>query len=153
MASLEEETNQLLTEVSSPTISKPRIIEILDEHSNCFEADLCDICEYIDEEVLTGLLETLAANPVIDDVLQNRIYEESVKWQGQEISVLIEYAGNPSVSDNFKAHLLSPELWFGYDEGRELVGLFIERASKNSRFSKSEIEEFLNTCNDVYDYR
>lgn len=149
---VEKEAKRIISEVGDPAINKQRIIEILDEHQDCFGADFCDVCEYIDEEVLDGILENLASNPGLDAELQDRVYDEARKWQGQEVAVLVELAGNPSLSDKLKAYLLGPEMWFGMDEGEEIIGLFIENAKKNPRFTKSEVDEFLKTCKEEFDY-
>ena len=142
-------TIQVLRILESPSLSKMQAIEFLDKHEECFgpELDLCDMCEGIVDKV--DVLRLLARNPALDRSVQMRVLDESIKWQDREVGVMLDFAGNPNISDDVKKYIFGEEAELeNYDGSEELIEELAELAEDNPRISKEEIETFLSIYSD-----
>jgi hypothetical protein len=125
MPNIEERAEALLQEAES-TSSTERITEILDQHWACFDMDMCEICEYLEEEHYLDLLFELASNENITVEQQSRVVDAAFKWQGKIMGVMISLASNPAISDEYKEFTLDTSFWYGTGEApkKRLQSLF-----------------------------
>lgn len=147
-----EEADDLKRILSSPILSDETVFLILERHSNCFVANLCSICEYLEERGEDLILSQLAENPSISKAVQSRILEESFKWQGIEVGIKLSLVGNPGLDAEIRSTLLMPDIWYGYGYGNDLISELIEAASENPNFPIDEIEAFIKECVEFYGY-
>lgn len=84
MAEIAETAELLISTITSENLDQISAFKILDEHADCFVAELCPICSYLEDESLGDVLHLMARNPSITRDVQKRILEESFKWQGAE---------------------------------------------------------------------
>ena len=131
----------LLSILSSPLLSKDQAVEFLDKHEPCFDEDLCNICEELDGEV--DVLRILATNPALDTSVQMRVLDEALKWQNREIGVMLDFAGNPNISNDVKEYILGEEAELHNYPGSRIIEEIAEIAKNNPSISKVEIEKFL----------
>jgi hypothetical protein len=131
----------LLSILSSPQLSKAQTVDFLDKHQPCFDEDLCDMCEELDGE--EDVLRILASNPVLDASVQMRVIDEALKWQNREIGVMLDFAGNPNISNDVKEYILGEEAELHNYPGSKIIEKIAEIARDNPRISEVEIEKFL----------
>ena len=141
MTNTDDDHLLLLSMLSSPQLSKAQTVEFLDKHEPCFDEDLCDMCEELDGEV--DVLRILASNPMLDASVQMRVLDEALKWQNREIGVMLDFIGNPNISNDVKEYILGEEAELHNYPGSEIIENIAEIAQDNPRISKVEIEEFL----------
>jgi hypothetical protein len=142
----------LISTIASENLDQISAFKILDEHVDCFSADLCAICSYLEEESLGDVLLLMARNPSITKDVQKRILDESFKWQGAEIGVMLSLARNPALDSEIRPSLLHAEIWYGFGYGHELISDLIEAAAGNPNFPEDEIDLFEDECAEDYDY-
>jgi hypothetical protein len=142
----------LISTIANENLDQISAFKILDEHVDCFSADLCPICSYLEEESLGDVLRLMARNPSITKDVQKRILDESFNWQGAEIGVMLSLARNPALDSEIRPSLLHAEIWYGFGYGHELISDLIEAAAGNPNFPEEEIDEFENECAEDYDY-
>ncbi len=141
MTTADDDHLLLVSMLSSPQLSKAQTVEFLDKHEPCFDEDLCDMCEELDGEV--DVLRILASNPMLDVSVQMRVLEEALKWQNREIGVMLDFIGNPNISNDVKEYILGEEAELHNYPGSQIIANIAEIALDNPRISKVEIEEFL----------
>jgi hypothetical protein len=152
MASLESQARQLIEFLAAPVEDEESFLKEMDQHLNCFEADLCDICELIDENEMGNILRHIGKNPSITEAIQLRLLEESYKWDGMVINAKIWLAANPALAPAMVESLLHPEIWYGYGYGHELIDDFVDAATSNPNFPQTEFDEFIEECIEDYEY-
>jgi hypothetical protein len=139
--------------LSSPTLSRAQTIEFLDKDKGCLAEEalfLCEVCEELDGEV--DVLRLLARNPELDQSVQMRVLDESLKWQDREIGVMLDFAGNPNISDDVKKYIFGEAAELeNYDGSEGIIEELAELAEDNPRISKAEIEIFLKIYADLDD--
>ena len=141
-----------ISTIASENLDQISAFKILDEHVDCFSADLCPICSYLEEESLGDVLRLMARNPSITKDVQKRILDESFNWQGAEIGVMLSLARNPALDSEVRPSLLHAEIWYGFGYGHELISDLIEAAAGNPNFPEDEIDLFEDECAEDYDY-
>lgn len=149
---VETAATELLALAGSENTSGAIITAILAEHENCFDAsDICEVCTYLDEELIEDLLVTLAGNSSLSPALQDQVLSQAFKWQGRHFAVLATFATNPNVSDSMKVATLDPTLISdGMDTEEELED-YLGYFRNNPRYTKDEIKEFIKSCNEMYE--
>ncbi len=152
MSNVVQDAEALMSLLASPSLSEETTFSILDQHEKCFSAELCSICEYLDEESLGEILIQLTRNPSITKEVQKRVLNDSFKWQGAEIGVMLSLARNPSLDSEVRPNLLHAEIWYGFGYGHELISDLIEAAAGNPNFPEDEIDQFEDECAEDYDY-
>jgi hypothetical protein len=152
MSQIAKEAEILILKLANQNLTEDSIFKILDQHEECFSADLCSICEYLDEESLGNVLIHVARNISITKEVQKRVLSESFKWQGAEIGVMLSLARNPALDSEVRPSLLHAEIWYGFGYGHELISDLIEAAAGNPNFPEDEIDEFEDECAEGYDY-
>ena len=141
MTTLEDDISHLLNILSSPSLTKEQTIEFLDKHSPCFEEDLCHICEALDGDV--DVLRVLASNTALNTSIQMRVLNEALKWQDREIGVMLDFVGNPSISNDIKDYVLGEEAELHNYPDWGIIEKIHEIAKNNPSISKVEIDKFL----------
>lgn len=152
MSDVSNDAQTLITILESRELEQDNAFKILEQHSDCFAAELCPICSYLEEKSFGDVLLLMARNPSITKDVQKRILEESFKWQGAEIGVMLSLARNPALDSEVRPSLLHAEIWYGFGYGHELISDLIEAAAGNPNFPEVEIDEFENECAEDYDY-
>jgi hypothetical protein len=152
MSNVVQDAETLMSVLANPTLDQETIFAILDQHGDCFSAELCPICEYLEDESLGDILIQLARNPSINKDTQLRLLDEAYKWQGAEIGVKLSLARNPAIDSQVRSILLLSEIWYGYGYGHELISDLIEAAAGNPNFPDDEIDKFEDECAEFYDY-
>ena len=152
MLDVAKEAQMLIAVLQNGELNQNTAFKILDQHSDCFEAVLCPICSFLEEESLGDVLLLMARNPSINKDVQKRILDESFKWQGAEIGVMLSLARNPALDNEVRPSLLHAEIWYGFGYGHELISDLIEAAAGNPNFPENEISEFEDVCAEDYDF-
>ena len=152
MSDVAKDAQALIVILENGELDQNSAFKILDEHSDCFAAELCPICSYLEEESLGDVLRIMARNPSITKDVQKRILDESFKWQGAEIGVMLSLARNPALDSEVRPSLLHAEIWYGFGYGHELISDLIEAAAGNPNFPDDEIDAFEDECAEDYDY-
>jgi hypothetical protein len=138
-----------LLQTARTSKSDNEIQGILDNHWDCFDGNLCEICEYIDDSFLESLSSALASNENTSENTQLRILEGAEQWQGRENGVKLSFAANPKVCGAIKSITLSPDLWTS-DDMREEAAQFLEIARNNKAYSLLELAKFEKEFTDEY---
>ncbi len=140
MTTLEDDISHLLNTLGSPSLTKEQTIEFLDKHSPCFEEDLCHLCEALDGDV--DILRVLASNSALDNSIQMRVLDEALKWQDREIGVMLDFVGNPNISNDVKEYILGEEAELHNYPDWGIIEKIAEIAKNNPSISEIEIEKF-----------
>ena len=140
-----EDELAILKILSSPLLTKIQTTDFLDEHEECFDdqlLDLCEFCQELDGDV--DVLRILASNPALDPSIQMRVLSESMKWQDREIGVIYDLVGNPSISNEVKEYILGEDAQLeNFDPSWLIIEEISRIARSNPRISKKDIEDFL----------
>lgn len=139
---LEQNAVELLNLLRDKTVSRDSVNQYLEQHQDCFEGSLCEICEFIDENLDEDPLGILATNPVLSPSQQNRLMEEASKWQGREYALAVGFAMNPNVSDENIQMLVGSPDWFWQDGSHELLPDLVQIMEANERFRLEDVAEF-----------
>ena len=141
---------QLILEAAGdPNLASSQIDELLRDHAPCFRAQLCAVCEYLDENMMDGLLDTLAGNPALTPSQQSQVWSYGNDWQGALVGVIQGFLSNPAISDEIKASTLAAQDFIAYHVGEDLeewMHTYLEQMRRNPRFTKGEIAQFEATC-------
>jgi hypothetical protein len=149
---LERRAAELLYKCDSEESTTAEIDQILKDHSECFELDFeeCELCEYIDFDILAQL----AFNPVITPEQQDFVMEKTLPWQGRIEGVLDSFAMNINVADSIKPYILDIDfITFSltdWDDFPQTLRELYEQISKNPRFTESELAKFREEANRVF---
>lgn len=152
MYSLKAKAENLIEFLAAPVKDEKAFIKEMDQHLKCFEADLCEVCEFLDENELGNILRHIGKNPTITEAIQRRLLDESYKWEGMVINAKLWLAANPALSPAMVEPLLHPEIWYGYGYGHELIDDFVDAATNNPSFPQAEFDSFIEECVEAYEY-
>ena len=152
MPSIESQAKTLIAFLAAPVEDENSFVKEMDKHQVCFEADLCEICEFLDENEMGNILRHIGKNPTITEAIQRRLLDESYKWEGMVINAKLWLAANPSLSSAMVEPLLHPEIWYGYGYGHELIDDFVDAATSNPNFPQAEFDSFIEECVEYYEY-
>lgn len=149
---------ELSNEVKSSRTSETRLLEILEEHEDCFMGDRCEICDFLEDNDSTTLYLEMCGNPRLSQALQRKILEIDDAC-GYEYTNLIHYilVMNPQVVDEVKEYVLSSWLWM-YQEAEpsdpeEWLFYLLRPISINPRFSQAELESLIDSVNEELDLK
>jgi hypothetical protein len=145
LLSVEHDVADLATNLSmslsAKNLSADVITSILEAHGSCFEGDLCDVCEYLDDsDEDFAILHDLASQPNLTPELQGVVLAMSFLWDGRSEAVCMELAGNPHISNEVKTHLLADFSWTNGEDMDETVQDFVDIIRRNKRFTSDEVE-------------
>ena len=152
MASIETKAGALVEFLAAPIRDDEGILKEMDKHLECFEATLCEVCEYLDDNDLGNILRHIGKNPTITEAIQRRLLDESYKWDGMIINAKLWLAANPALAAAMVEPLLHPEIWYGYGYGHELIDDFVDAATSNPSFPQAEFDSFIEECIEEYEY-
>lgn len=149
LKSIEGRARYLLDLASDSETNTALIDEMLEAHGDCFTSDLCEVCEYIDEELFDDLLVRLAGNPALTALQQNVVFRYGIEWQGAIVGVIGGFLGNPAIADDIKTDCLSAEEFVAYHVGDDLADVmqnYLTSMRQNTRFTAEEIQKFEKIC-------
>lgn len=147
--SVEERAQRLIATVVNPQTTSELIDEILAEHEECFNAELCEICEFIEEEIYVDLLKAMATNPSLSPVQQSRIFSLGLESQGSIVGIISGFLKNPQISDEIKKNCLLAPDFISYhvdDDLADVLQGYLALMQANSSFSPEEIISFRAQC-------
>ena len=133
---------QLLVELSDRTINTQTVENFLESHSRCFEGDMCEVCEFIDNEGLDDPLGILAENPSLAADQQSRVMNESFKWQGRQYAVAIGFVLNPNICDDLVKFIVDSPSWFWLEGTHRLLPDVFQAMKQNPKFGSHDIARF-----------
>jgi hypothetical protein len=142
---LETRVIQLTQQLQDENLDSSTIDSILDAHAACFEADLCDVCDYFDESGEdTHVLYDLANKKSLTPDQQQVVLAAAFSWQGRSEGVCMQLASSRGISDECKELLLGDLMWTNYgDDFEETVQDFLDVIRDNPRFTADEIATFV----------
>jgi hypothetical protein len=152
MSSTESKAESLIEYLSASVSDEKTFLKEMDRHQSCFEADLCEVCEFLDENEMGNILRYIGKNPTITEAIQRRLLDESYKWDGMVINAKLWLAANPALAKSVVESLLHPEIWYGYGYGHEIIDDFYDAAMSNPNFPQAEFDAFIEECVESYEY-
>lgn len=142
---IEDRAESLLTIAKSADSSEEQIDDILEDHAECFEDELCEVCEYLEEELFEDLLGALSQNAALTADQQVRVLLAALEWQGRITSVIRGLAANPSVCGDAKEDVLSAAEFVAPhvdDDLPEYLSDIRTLMSANPAFTEDDLQEF-----------
>ena len=141
--SVEVKAERLIANARDINSSVDQLKAILDDHADCFEGDLCELCEYFEDESGEDLLMELAGNQNLSEDLQARVIALALDWQGAIHGVASSLARNAKVSKATKDFLLDVDFLISLGDAPETIPSLFEIMKSNPRFEKEELAKFV----------
>lgn len=143
---------QLIKIAESPNTSQKMFAAIIEEHSTCFGGQLCDVCDYFENDYMARngdqhawqeLMPMLARNTALPANQQKEVFELSSTDHKNRVFHLHSFLENDNLADYVKEKFLvgdvsipaeDHEWWF------EIAKMMVEH---NPRFSREERKKFV----------
>lgn len=142
---MKKEAKQLIKICRDAHTSTTLLDEIVEEHLDCVEDELCETCEYLEDEVGEKVITLVAANPHLSKESQEKLLEASFEWQGLTTDYLLVIVTNPNISDSLKKSVVNYS-FVNADTGEDGQAVATEVLAKlraNPRFNDKDIKEFI----------
>ena len=136
--------DQLIAKAKDANTTTEYLDELIEAHASCQSGKTCELCEYIDEELFTTVYIALSENTSLSPDRQMKVFNIGSDWQGCVVSLILNFARNPSICDELKDVVLSARDFVGVhvdDDIDDYMATLRDAAEENPRFSKHEIDQ------------